>query len=253
MQSQQFLTNFQKVGEFHTVFGHPKPSTLQYGVFDENPKLLQLRLALIEEEINEFTQAYQQHDTKEMIDAMADILYVAYGMGQALGINLDECFENSYGGIEAEGMMTNFQKVCYTMNFIESSFGSQDTQLNLCHQGFVAAFEKLKKAANDKNMDKLILNLTSILHMVYKTGHCMKVDLDKAFEIVHKSNMSKLCSTMQEVTDSIEHYKTLPDFKDVKVGYRLSADGKYYVLFNEDTGKILKNKYYTEADFSSMI
>ena len=30
---------------------------------------------------------------KETVDALTDILYVAYGAGHAFGVNLDKCFE----------------------------------------------------------------------------------------------------------------------------------------------------------------
>ena len=52
-----------------------------------------LRINLIEEELNEFKEAVIKKDLKEAADALSDILYVTYGAGHAFGINLDKCFE----------------------------------------------------------------------------------------------------------------------------------------------------------------
>ncbi len=52
-----------------------------------------LRINLIEEELNEFKEAVKKKDLKEAADALTDILYVTYGAGHAFGINLDKCFE----------------------------------------------------------------------------------------------------------------------------------------------------------------
>lgn len=158
------MTNFESVGQFHEVFGHPKPSTLQKNIIVENPKLAQFRLSLIQEEFNELKEGVNENNMTEVIDALGDILYVVYGMGQAFGI-----------------------------------------------------------------------------------------DLDKAFKIVHESNMSKLCKNETEAMETIEHYKTLPGFENVNVRYRVSSDGSYYVIYNGETGKILKSKYFKLPDFSEMM
>ncbi len=56
-------------------------------------KINNLRISLIEEELNEFKEAVSKKDLKEVADALTDILYVTYGAGHAFGINLDKCFE----------------------------------------------------------------------------------------------------------------------------------------------------------------
>ena len=56
-------------------------------------KINDLRINLIEEELNEFKDAMSRKDLKEVADALTDILYVTYGAGHAFGINLDDCFE----------------------------------------------------------------------------------------------------------------------------------------------------------------
>jgi len=56
-------------------------------------KITSLRYELIREELEEFKDAIDKKDIKEVADALTDILYVTYGAGHAFGINLDECFK----------------------------------------------------------------------------------------------------------------------------------------------------------------
>ena len=58
-----------------------------------NDKILKLRYDLIEEELLELKEAIEQKNITETADALTDILYVTYGAGHALGINLDKCFD----------------------------------------------------------------------------------------------------------------------------------------------------------------
>ena len=86
-------TNFQKVQEFNKVFGVPRTNKLYKNVFDDNQKLVKLRLDLIKEEVGELEEAIQNKDMKEVIDALSDILYVVYGAGDSFGIDLDHTFD----------------------------------------------------------------------------------------------------------------------------------------------------------------
>ena len=54
-----------------------------------NEKIVELRLNLIKEELEELKVAVGQRDLLEVADALTDILYVTYGAGHAFGINLD--------------------------------------------------------------------------------------------------------------------------------------------------------------------
>ena len=87
------LTNFQKVDHFNKTFGVTTHNTLQKNIFDKDPKLVQLRLDLITEEVQELKDAIKEKDMNETIDALTDILYVVYGAGSSFGINLDKSFD----------------------------------------------------------------------------------------------------------------------------------------------------------------
>ena len=52
--------------------------------------------------------------------------------------------------------------------------------------------EELKEAINKKDLQETIDALTDILYVTYGAGHAFGVNLDKCFEEVQNSNMSKL-------------------------------------------------------------
>ena len=52
--------------------------------------------------------------------------------------------------------------------------------------------EELKQAINDKDIREVADALTDILYVTYGAGHSFGIDLDKCFDEVQKSNMSKL-------------------------------------------------------------
>ena len=83
------MSNFSKVKTFMETFGQDiktKPSF-------STDKINSLRYDLIKEELEELKVAMENKDLLEVADALTDILYVTYGAGHALGIDLDKCFE----------------------------------------------------------------------------------------------------------------------------------------------------------------
>ena len=81
---------FEQVLEFHSIF---KPDHI--GLFN-NIKLqyvgdpdLELKLRLITEEYEELVEAFNNNDTVEVVDALADLIYVINGFAIYLGIDLD--------------------------------------------------------------------------------------------------------------------------------------------------------------------
>ena len=82
------MTNFEKVGVFMKTFGQEIKIKSELS----SDKINELRISLIEEELDELKKAVNDKDIKEVADALTDILYVTYGAGHAFGIDLDKCF-----------------------------------------------------------------------------------------------------------------------------------------------------------------
>ena len=83
------MNNFEKVKKFMQIFGQEVKAKPSF----PSEKIVNLRAALIEEELSELKEAMKNKDIQEVADALTDILYVTYGAGHAFGIDLDKCFD----------------------------------------------------------------------------------------------------------------------------------------------------------------
>tara|TARA_B100000900_G_scaffold386946_1_gene377806 strand:+ start:467 stop:838 length:372 start_codon:yes stop_codon:yes gene_type:complete len=115
------MTNFNKVGEFMKTFGQEvknKPSL-------STDKINQLRISLIQEELDELKEAMNNKDLLEVADALTDLLYVTYGAGHAFGIDLDKCFREvqnsnmSKLGEDGKPIYNEFGKVMKGPNYFK--------------------------------------------------------------------------------------------------------------------------------------
>ena len=81
--------------------------------------------------------------------------------------------------------------------------------------------EELNQAIKDRDMKEVADALTDILYVTYGAGHAFGVDLDKCFDEVQNSNMSKL-----------------------------GSDGK--PIYNEN-GKVMKGPNYFKPDLNKFL
>lgn len=130
-------------------------------------------------------------------------------------------------------------------HLIESNPGLTKLRLDLIQE----EVKELSDAIQQNNFVEVVDALADILYVVYGAGGAFGVDLDEAFDIVHKSNMTKLCKTEQEAKLTIEWYKENEQrYKDP--AYRLSGDEKYWIVYDKATGKVLKSINYTPANLT---
>ena len=122
--------------------------------------------------------------------------------------------------------MTNFEKVGVFMKTfnqdvkVKSSLSTD--KINLLRISLInEELEELKQAMSEKNLTEVADALTDILYVTYGAGHAFGINLDKCFEEVQKSNMSKL-----------------------------GKDGK--PIYN-DSGKVMKGPGYFKPDLSKFI
>ena len=122
--------------------------------------------------------------------------------------------------------MSNFNKV---KTFMET-FGqevktkpsfSTDKINSLRYDLIKEELEELKEAMENNDLLEVADALTDILYVTYGAGHAFGIDLDKCFEEVQKSNMSKL-----------------------------SEDGK--PIYNE-SGKVMKGPKYFKPDLTKFV
>jgi predicted HAD superfamily Cof-like phosphohydrolase len=93
--------------------------------------------------------------------------------------------------------MTNFNKVKLFMETfgqeVKNKPSFSTVKINELRYNLIEEeLEELKVAISNKDLLEVADALTDILYVTYGAGHAFGIDLDKCFEEVQKSNMSKL-------------------------------------------------------------
>ena len=93
--------------------------------------------------------------------------------------------------------MTNFEKVGLFMKTfgqeVKAKASFSTDKINKLRVDLIEEeLEELKEAINKKDLQETIDALTDILYVTYGAGHAFGVNLDKCFQEVQNSNMSKL-------------------------------------------------------------
>ena len=93
--------------------------------------------------------------------------------------------------------MTNFEKVGLFMKTfgqeVKTNASLSSDKINKLRIDLIEEeLEELKDAISKKDLKETIDALTDILYVTYGAGHAFGVNLDKCFEEVQNSNMSKL-------------------------------------------------------------
>lgn len=83
------MTNFEMVKEFCRKHGHTVPRKPMK--LTTQDKFLRIRLMV--EELSELITSMQKDDLVGVSDAVADMLYVVYGVGVNYGLPMDEVFK----------------------------------------------------------------------------------------------------------------------------------------------------------------
>lgn len=89
----------QGVGDFHKACGVEERETPGF----VEPETFALRRRLLLEEVFEYVEASDAEDLIDIADALADIVYIAYGTARVIGVNLDD--------VLAEVQRSNMSKV----------------------------------------------------------------------------------------------------------------------------------------------
>ena len=93
--------------------------------------------------------------------------------------------------------MSNFEKVKIFMKTFGQDIKDiaefpEEKVANLRYDLIKEELEELKQSMNDKDIIEVADALTDILYVTYGAGHAFGINLDKCFEEVQNSNMSKL-------------------------------------------------------------
>lgn len=104
------MTDFEKVINFNWNFGVLPSKELKplLNVLESHPAMIQDCLKLIREEVKELEKAVVDKDFVEVVDALADIIYVVHGMSSRIGVNMDRAFALVHDN--------NMLKLCHSEN-----------------------------------------------------------------------------------------------------------------------------------------
>ena len=113
--------------------------------------------------------------------------------------------------------MTNFEKVGLFMKTfgqeLKTNSGLSSEKINSLRLSLIyEELEELKKAISDNDIVEVADALTDILYVTYGAGHAFGINLDKCFNEVQDSNMSKLGKDKKPIYN--EHGKVMkgPDY-----------------------------------------
>ena len=102
--------------------------------------------------------------------------------------------------------MTNFEKVKHFMKTFMQEVKNQpslstDKINKLRYELIKEELEEFKTALDNKDLLEVADALTDILYVTYGAGHAFGINLDKCFEEVQESNMSKLGEKGEPIFD----------------------------------------------------
>jgi predicted HAD superfamily Cof-like phosphohydrolase len=113
--------------------------------------------------------------------------------------------------------MSNFQSVKKFMQ----TFGQEvknkaefpnEKIVKLRYELIKEELEELNQAIKDKDIKEVADALTDILYVTYGAGSAFGIDLDKCFDEVHRSNMSKLGSDEKPIYNEIGKVMKGPNY-----------------------------------------
>ena len=112
--------------------------------------------------------------------------------------------------------------------------------------------QELEDAVKDKDPIETRDALSDILYVVYGMQYRLGIQGDEDFNIVHNSNMSKLCNNEEEAIISVDNYliKYQRGESPYDSPYFKKLDNiNKWVIKNKSTGKVLKNINYKKVKF----
>jgi predicted HAD superfamily Cof-like phosphohydrolase len=242
-----------KVSDFNYLFGIiKKPYDCDDGINIQNltpthPEFnisqYNLRYSLINEEILELFDAYDKNDIIEMIDAMADILYVVFGAKVYFSLpSYILSFEmNGDGDIDIE-------KINDTIKNNPSVLENQIQSLSYLNAMLKMASDRIINENKPEEIRLYNQYLEYITIHIFRIAQIFSINMTKYFDIVHDSNMSKICKTEYDAINSVEFYKNSrykePAYR--KITYK---DIEYFIVYDKTSEKVLKSINYTVVKF----
>jgi hypothetical protein len=112
---------------------------------------------------------------------------------------------------------------------------------------------ELETALVNRDLKETRDALADILYVVYGMAYRMGIPADSDFTKVHESNMSKFCASEEEAIQTVSNYESLYSQGRSPYpcpAYRYEPATAKWVVYEQTTGKVLKNINYMPVDLS---
>ncbi len=207
-------------------------------------------------------QAIKDKNSIEIIDALCDILYVVAGAKVYFNLPVNSKYiDDNFNMVRMSKPEPKIQEIDLkyiierlddkkVLNIIDKIKIHKDnldniTELLINDKKMVyhSKFFKHLIGMYDSSLNKIVKN-------IFRLEEFFTIDILYQFDIVHASNMTKVCNLEEDAKETVEWYKinetryVEPSYRKIKYNNR-----EYYVIYDIETNKILKSIKYIPAKF----
>ncbi|BEH88126.1 hypothetical protein [Klebsiella phage phiKp_21] len=233
----------QQVIEFMKVCNQEVNATRTF----QSTKISDLRTNLINEEIfgrNELIDSINADNTTGILDALCDILYVTYGAIATFG-TVD---------VLPHDMFVELDETRGKARLLYKHEAVSLTKI------ITDGFDKYKRGVEYGDSTAIAGGLNIIISACAQFAERSNMDIVNAFDEVHRSNMSKFCTSREEaehsiswrmleaetISDPVKSREQLDNYRDAYV----EQNGNVFIIKRGKDGKGLKGKNFFEPDLS---
>jgi hypothetical protein len=199
--------------------------------------LIRLNTDLVAEELSELHTAWEMSPGParelEIVDALGDLEYVIHFGAIGLGCRLTD----------PAPVLPEGQELCPDEEL---------RQLSQTINYLIRAYQE-----PEPDLSTIISLAQASLEAIYRLGDkALGYDINRAFHLIHQSNMTKFPQTEELAQETVEHY-----LREHQAGrspydqpaYRRSFNGERFIIYNQTNQKILKSLLYHPVDLHPVI
>lgn len=228
--------------------------------------------------------SHQKLEQESIISLLTNILYSTYEIFDLNGINADNklCYDfylkedrvknilqstnqldDTYYELNDSELLDLLKKIRYNVDYAIQTLVpepklstrvilSKEDELVEERMTLIFSFvEEINEFKSKWNSTEICEILSNLIYVIYDTFTLFNIDVDMAFNILHNSNLTKLCDSEDDAIKSVKYYIHTNEYCDPQ--YMKIEHTDFYIIYNKSTNKILKSISYTVADFSTLL
>ncbi len=248
------------VSTFNRVMGATRYGSLRELISDAGT--LKLRINLCTEECGEMTKAWAELKNRgvadvpelkaEVLDGLGDLVYVAAGLADVAAISL-------VGTVDAPSTPKGDLETALDSGLDQDCAAKVEATLDQLINLLDIARDALETCPDlyGSSQDVVRYAIALLIRRCAEMANACGWDLDAAFDLIHASNMSKICRDEETAQRTVANYVATEDkhpYRDVayRAGDTGIGAGEYFVVY-DGNGKILKSIDYAPVDLSKLV